>query len=273
MSCADAADTPGVDTDPRDVQPAALPEAGSAGEDVEDDLQASVTALSRLAANRLGLEDLLTEVATFAVRAIPGADGAGLTLLQDDRSDTVVTTTDFVREVDDIQYRLGEGPCISAAEQAQTVLSGSLGADPRWTRFGGRVARLGVHSALSLPLVTPDGVVGAINVYAHAKHAFDSHAARVGELFAVPAAIAVQNAQVLDQTRRLALQLEHAVQTRGTLERAVGIIISRTGATPDEALARLRRLSQTEHRKLNAIADSIVEEAGRRARARNQLDS
>ena len=270
MSSADAAETRWVDTDHQDAQPSVLPATGPADQDAEVDLQASVTALSRLAANRLGLEELLTEVATFAVRAIPGA---GLTLLQDDRSDTVVTTTDFVRQVDDIQYRLGEGPCISAAEQAQTVLSGSLGADPRWPRFGGSVARLGVHSALSLPLVTPDGVVGAINVYAHAKHAFDSHAARVGELFAVPAAIAVQNAQVLDQTRRLALQLEHAVQTRGTLERAVGIIISRTGATPDEALARLRRLSQTEHRKLNAIADSIVEEAGRRARARNQLDS
>ena len=38
------------------------------------------------------LEELLTAVAGFAVRAIPGADGAGLTLLEDDRANTIVAT-------------------------------------------------------------------------------------------------------------------------------------------------------------------------------------
>ena len=59
--------------------------------------------------------------------------------------------------------------------------------------------RLGVHSAVSLPLITPDGVIGAMNVYARAKYAFDDRAAELGEIFAVPAAIAVQNAHVLAQ--------------------------------------------------------------------------
>ncbi len=210
---------------------------------------------------------MLTRIAALAVGAIPGADGAGLTLLQQDRARTVVTTTDLVRQVDDVQYGLGEGPCISAAEQGQTVVSDSLGADPRWPHFGGRVARMGLHSVLSLPLVTPDGVIGAINVYAHAKQAFDADAAALGERFAVPAAIAVENALVLDQTRRLARQLEQVVHTRGSVDRAVGIIISRTGATPEEALARLRRISQAEHLKLSTVADRIVEEAAARARA------
>ena len=44
---------------------------------------------------------------------------------------------------------------------------------------------------LSLPLLTPDGVFGAMNVYAHGKDAFDERAERIGELFATPAAIAV----------------------------------------------------------------------------------
>ena len=110
------------------------------------------------------------------MRAIPGADGAGLTLLEDNRADTIVATADFVRQVDDIQYAMGEGPCISAARKSRTFTSGSLGGEPRWPRFGPRVARLGVHSVLSLPLLTPDGVFGAMNVYAHAKGAFDDHA-------------------------------------------------------------------------------------------------
>ena len=120
----------------------------------ENDLQASLTALSRLSTGRLDLEDLLVQVATFAVRAIPGADGAGLTMMERDRSDTIVASAPFVREIDAIQYGIGEGPCISAAKERTSMRSGSLGGERRWPRFGPRAGRLGVHSVLSLPLLT-----------------------------------------------------------------------------------------------------------------------
>ena len=107
-------------------------------------------------------------------------------------------------------------------------------------------------------------------MYAHTKDAFTPRASQLGELLAVPAAIAVQNAQTLDQTRRLAAQLQHAIHTRSSVDRAVGIIMSRTAASPEEALDRLRQRSQKEHRKLTAVADDIVDEAARRARARHQ---
>jgi GAF domain-containing protein len=236
----------------------------------DEDLRESVMSLTRLASDRLPLEDLLTRVATYAVQAIPGADGAGLTLLEQDRADTIVATAPFVTEVDDIQYGMDQGPCISAAREGQTVMSGSLGGDSRWPRFGGRVARLGVHSVVSLPLITPDGVVGAMNVYAHGKNVFDDRAAELGEIFAAPAAIAVHNAHVLAQTRRLANQLQSALEIRGIIDRAVGIVMSRSGITEHEALERLRSLSQQEHRKLAEVARQIVDEAVARARARNR---
>ncbi len=170
--------------------------------------------LSTLTSGPLGLEELLTPVATYAVQAIPGADGAGLTLFEEGQADIIVTTDPFVSEVDGIQYSLRQGPCISAAAEARTIRSGSLGADARWSRFRGRVARLNVHSALSLPLITSEGVVDAMNIYAHAKHAFDERAAELGEIFAVPAAVAVQNAQVLARTQRLVIQLHAALGNR-----------------------------------------------------------
>lgn len=238
----------------------------------DEDLRESLAGLSQLATNRLPLEQLLTRVATYAVQAIPGANGAGLTLLEKDRSDTIVATADFVREIDDVQYGIGEGPCISAARDGRTVMSGSLGADSRWPRFGGTVARLGVHSVVSLPLVTPDGVVGAMNVYARAKNAFDDRAAELGEIFAIPAAIAVQNAQVLAQTQRVAAQLKSALETRAVVDRAVGIMMSRSGGTEHEALERLRAMSQHEHQKLALVARQIVDEAVRRAEARHRSD-
>lgn len=238
----------------------------------EEDLRSSLDALSLLSTSHRSLTATLTAIAGLAAQAIPGADGVGLMVLQENRSDTVVTTSDFVAEVDETQYRIGQGPCLTAAAEGTTVLSNSLGADPRWRNFGSRVARLGVHSALSLPLLAGHTVIGALNVYAREKNAFDDRAAELGHMYAEPAAIAVQNANVLSDARRLALRLQTARQERSVIDQALGILMSRTGGTPEEALDTLRTLSQQEHRKLPELAGEIVDQAVRRARARHTAD-
>ena len=138
-----------------------------------------------------------------------------------------------------------------------------------WPRFGPRVGRLGVNSALSLPLLLPSQVVGAINVYAYGKDVFDDHAAHIGELFAAPAAVAVHNAQVLAQALSLAAELRTAMLSRPVIDQAIGVLRARGGGTSDEAFSRLRHISQSEHTKLVDVARHIVEEAVGRARARS----
>jgi transcriptional regulator with GAF, ATPase, and Fis domain len=255
------------------VSPRGTPTAEQFSAD-DADLQAGIRELAGLVAGSLRLPELLAEVATFAVRAIPGADGAGVTLLQLDRKDNMVAalaaSAPFVVEIDEIQYvTLNEGPCITAALERRTVRSGSLGGEKMWPRFGPRVGRLGVHSALSLPLLLTDQVVGAINVYAHGKDVFDEHAAHLGELFAKPAAVAVHNAQILDDALALTAQLQTALSTRPVIDQAIGLIRGRTGRSADDAFAQLRAMSQAEHRKLAEVAQHMVDEAVRRARARH----
>jgi GAF domain-containing protein len=219
------------------------------------------------------LEELLGRVAVFAARAIPGAQGAGVTLLRVDEPDNLVeamaASAPFVAEIDEIQYSVvHEGPCISAAFERRTVRSGSLSGEVLWPRFGPRAGRLGVHSALSLPLLLPGQVVGAINVYARGRDVFGVAAAELGELFAEPAAVAVRNAQVLAQARTLISQLERALSTRPVIDQAIGVLRSRNGGSAEDALARLRGLSQGEHVRVAVVAQRIVEAAADRARAR-----
>jgi len=130
------------------------------------------------------------------------------------------------------------------------------------------VGRLGVHSTLSLPLEISDELVGAINVYARGKGVFDEHAQRLGELFAAPAAVAVHNAYVLARARALTAQLERALSSRPVIDQAIGMLRARTGASTEDALARLREISQREHTKLVDVAEGVVNEAVRRAKAR-----
>ncbi len=229
------------------------------GED--EDLRASLAGLSRLASGQMDLREALTRVAEFAVAAIPGADGAGLTLLEAGHADTIVASAPFVADVDAIQYSIEEGPCISAAAQGHTVVSGELDTDGQWPEFGPRIGHLGVHSALSLPLLTDGRVLGAMNVYAYRRDAFDEYAARVGELFAVPAAIAVQNAQVLAQARGLATQLQVALDRQSVIDQATGVLMSRTGAGGDDALEQLRQASRRESAPLYVIATRVVQAA------------
>ncbi|WP_327064388.1 GAF and ANTAR domain-containing protein [Kitasatospora sp. NBC_01302] len=233
------------------------------------DLRESLAGLSRLASGQLDLRSLLTHVADFAMHAIPGADGVGLTLVEDGRADTIVSSAAFVRDVDAIQYRIGEGPCITAAAERRTVHSASLGKDPSWPRFGPQVGRLGVHSVLSLPLLTGDQALGAMNVYARGEDVFDAWAVELGELFAVPAAISVENAQALAQAKRLAVQLQSALTHRAVIDQALGILMSRSGCTPAEAFDKLRVMSQSQNLKASAVAQQLLDEAVARAQARH----
>jgi GAF domain-containing protein len=238
----------------------------------ESDLRSALSGLSSVLTAYQPLEATLTQIAEFAVEAIPNADGAGLTLLRADRPQTVVASAAFVQAIDDVQYGIGEGPCITAVADRRTVVSGSLGGDPQWPRFGPRIGRMGVHSALSLPLLLGAQVIGAMNVYSRAKDAFNVAAMRLGEQFAQPAAVSVHNAAVLTQTQETVEHLTAALINRATIDQALGIIMSRTGADPDEAFERLRALSQNGKIKVSELAQNMVNEAIARARARRGGD-
>ncbi|WP_411284223.1 GAF domain-containing protein [Lapillicoccus sp.] len=261
----------GFDKTPRG--PRAVRRETSDAEDAAD-LQSNLSDLAGLVVGTLGLEDLLARVATFASRAIPGADGAGVTLLdvsQDShRVEALAASHPFVSQLDEIQYvTLQEGPCITAARERRTVRSGSLGGERRWPRFGPRVGRLGIHSALSLPLILPGQLVGALNVYARGKDVFDDRAVELGELFASPAAVAVHNAQILTQALALTTQLQAALSSRPVIDQAIGLIRGRSGGTAEEAMDRLRAISQAEHTKVVDVARHLLDEAVGRARARH----
>lgn len=264
-----------TDYDPqtgRDMPPEPDPTQGQS--DSEDlDVLTAVRGLAGLVANVDDLDSVLARIAGFAVASVPGADGAGVTLMRAGEGPPVVlawaATEPFVREIDHLQYDVcQEGPCLTAMQTRRALVSGSLGSDDRWPRFGGRVARLHTHSALSLPLIVRDGVVGAINIYAHERDSFTAHAVSLGEQFAGPAAVAVGNIQVLHAAHARTTQLQTALTSRAVIDQAIGIVRSRSGVGAQEAFERLRQISQAENVKLAVVAQRLVDEAVRRANAR-----
>jgi len=239
----------------------------------EADLYAGLNRVAGIVAGAQEVTDLIRDMTEFAALAIPGVDGASIVLIDPRLGipsiQTWATTEQFVHDIDAVQYEeLNEGPCITCMQSRRPTVSGSLGSDSRWPHFGGRVARMRVHSALALPLIVGDQVIGSINAYAMGRDAFGDHAVQLGSQFASTAAVAVYNAQLLTNAHERTLRLQRALDSRSVIDQAVGIIRSRSGATADEAFERLAHISQSENIKVHAVAARLVEEAARRARAR-----
>jgi transcriptional regulator with GAF, ATPase, and Fis domain len=235
-----------------------------AGRQAELDLESSLADLSALLVDRQPLEDTLRQVADFTVAAIPGADGTGVTLLENRRPANVVASAEFVRSLDVAQYSLREGPCVAALDSGQTQVIRSTQSDQRWPRFAARAIEHRVLSVLSLPLQVRGVTRGALNVYSRTEGSFDVSAVRIGELFAGPAAVTAATAQVLADSRQLAEHLGEALRSRAVIDQAKGILMAVHGCDADRAFALLREASQNSHRKLRDVAHDMIAAIGHR---------
>ena len=93
---------------------------------VESELWESLSALGQFGLTEQSLHESLQRVAELCVRAVYGADGAGVTWVVARKPTTVTAAGDFVRRIDEIQYSLDEGPCLQAYSTQQMVLVENL---------------------------------------------------------------------------------------------------------------------------------------------------
>jgi GAF domain-containing protein len=189
---------------------------------------------------------------------------AGLTLLMDGKPGTAVFTDFEAPEIDRAQYQSGHGPCVSAFRDLQVYIIDSTVDEDRWPEFAQQAARHGIRSTLSVPVIARDETLGALNFYSRRAAAFDPRSATRMAKFARYAAVVLTNTRVYWDARRLSENLRQALESRASIDYAIGIIMAGGGRTPDEAFQVLVRASQRENRKLRDIAAEIVQRASRR---------
>jgi len=169
------------------------------------------------------------------------------------RFETVGTTSELAAELDQTQYELGEGPCLEAAAKHDVFRSDDLGTDPRWPRWGPRVADRGVRSMVAVRLGNGAEVLGAVNLYSHDYRAFDDNDLDVAMVYAIHAANAIRAA-------RLVTGLQTALSTRHQIGAAQGILMERYGLSVDRSFEVLQRYASRTNKKLRDVAAQVVEE-------------
>ena len=103
---------------------------------------------------------------------------------------------------------------------------------------------------------------GAVNLYSTARHGFSDDDATLAEGFAQQAAVVVANVVAYWAAFDLSRNLRAAMEHRGVIEQAKGIMMAATRCSPDEAFEMLRKRSQIENRKLRDIAIEVVRMSG-----------
>jgi GAF domain-containing protein len=198
-------------------------------------------------------------VTALATEAIPGAAGAGVTLVDDRITRSMAASNSLVERADALQYQLGHGPCLTSWHDGVTVRVDDVLEEERWPQWCAAVVEVGVRSVLSVPLVAAGTRLGAIKVYSAEPATFDERAERLLELFAQQAAILLANTQTLADARRTNLQLTNALENRDVIGQAKGILLAQGAVDDTAAFAMLVSASQHTNTKLHTVAQQLVE--------------
>jgi GAF domain-containing protein len=223
------------------------PRAGSS-----DDLAVRLSGFARGIEQQDDPHSALHEIVCAAVELVPGSDEGSITLVVGRKTVTSQAANgDLARAVDALQEQTGQGPCLDAVYDQDTVLVPDLAVETRWPLFSDRAVEAGARSMLAFRLYVEGDNLGALNLYARDPMAFGEESERTGALFASHASVAYAAA-------RKQSQLARTVETRQRIGQAQGILMERHRMTDDQAFALLVRVSQRSNTKLRDVADRLV---------------
>ncbi len=192
---------------------------------------------------------------------IVGVSGAGVMLMSGDIPRGSLCTTDEVSHlIEDLQYTLGEGPCIDAHRQDQVVLEPNL-ANPvarRWPAFSPQVLEAGAKAVFGFPLRVGTARLGALNLYRTVPGPLtgDQHADAM--VIADVTARWVVEAQAGAPFGTVAEELENSADFHFTVHNAAGIVSVQEDISVTEALIRLRAHAFSVESPLAEVAQQVI---------------
>ncbi len=208
------------------------------------------------------LGDALRRVAGAGCGLLTNCVSASVTIIERERAITMGSTSDVAEALDDAEYSAGDGPCLTAARDRLVVRIDEAETDQRWPNFCRRAVEQGVHSSLSVPLrLSGDDAWGGFNIYASVPAGFTDDDEQLCEAFATQASIVVSNVQAYWASLELSRNLSKAMQSRGVIEQAKGILMSTHRVSADDAFNLLVARSQSGNRKLRDVAADLVRDA------------
>ena len=226
-----------------------------------------VRILERLEAGSAGGPGHLCDVSA----QITAMSGAGIMLMSGDVARGSVCSSNRVSALlEDLQYSLGEGPCVDAYQQDRPVSEPNLVDDGRsgpdradrgrrrWVAFTPAAVAAGARAVFGFPLRVGGIRFGALNLYRDSPGPLDDEQHADALVLATVAARAVLVMQADAPAGRLGAELEEGADFRFVVHQASGMVSAQLDVSVGEALVRLRAFAFAHDRPLAAVADDVV---------------
>lgn len=187
--------------------------------------------------------------------------GAGIMLMSGDIArGSVCSSNEVSALVEQLQFELGEGPCVDAYHQDQPVLEADL-ADPprvRWPAFTEPALAAGVRAVFGFPMQVGTVRLGALNLYRDGPGELTDEQHADALLMASVASEVVLLVQAGAAPGQLAAELEAGADFQFVVHQAAGMIAAQLDVSVAEALIRLRAYAFGNDRPLPSVAEDVV---------------
>ena len=195
---------------------------------------------------------------------VSAASGAGIMVLADGRPQGTLCTTNSVSDlIEDLQYTLGEGPCVDAHRFGKAVVEPDLAAPdlPRWQAFAPRAVEAGARAVFGFPVRLGAARLGAVNLYRDRPGplSHDQHAAAL--VVADVAAYTILLLQAGAAPGEVAAELEREANFKLVVHQAAGMVSVQLDVSVGDALVRLRAHAFRTDRPVADVARDVVSRA------------
>lgn len=187
--------------------------------------------------------------------------GAGIMLMAGDVPRGSVCTSDSVSTlIEELQFTLGQGPCVDAFNNDRPVLEPDLAHPiiPRWLPFAGQAVAAGVRAIFGFPLQVGAVRLGALNLYRSQPGPLSDDQYADALVMADIAAQAVLILQADAPPGQLAAALEAGADFQYVVHQATGMIAAQLDVSVGQALIRLRAYAFGSERPIAEVARDVV---------------
>lgn len=193
---------------------------------------------------------------------VTGMSGAGVMLLADGRPQASVCTSDDVSSlVEEIQYTLGEGPCVDAHRFGEVVSAPDLAAagGSRWPAFSQRVLDAGARAVFGYPVRIGTARIGALDLYRDRPGPLTDEQHADALVMADVAARAILTSRADMPPGGSGIDMEGGLYLWGVVHQAAGMVSIQLDIPVVDALVRLRAHAFLTDRLVSEVARDVVE--------------
>ena len=202
------------------------------------------------------LPDRLVRACTEAVPVT----GVGLALMTDAGPAGTVAATDGVAvTMEELQYTLGEGPCIDSSHSGRPVLQPDLAASgpTRWPLFAAGALEAGIRAIFALPLRVGAIRLGVLDLYRDVPGPLTETDLAEALHFADAATAILLHLQALDAAGS-GNGLVGVIEDRAEVHQATGVIAVQADVTLAQALVLLRARAFASERPILSLSRDVL---------------